>query len=101
MELWLRRLAGKFRIDGTYENSGGTSKVGGIAECVSIGTGAGVHCVISAKWIAPEESHKNPGSDDVLYKAMKRLVIVYGIDPDALAIRAPGWLTMFSICLVT
>ena len=63
MEAWLRRLVGRFRIEGRIEQpmliagAGGrpvpvtqTGKITGIADCVGIGDGPGVHCVLNATW---------------------------------------------------
>lgn len=88
MESWLRRLAGTFRIEGTYRNHGGKSPVLGTVKCLGVGDGPGVTCVISATWKAPKESVKDPEFDKALYDAMQSLVVFLGIDPDASRIRA-------------
>lgn len=88
MELWLRRLPGKFRIDGTYTNSGGSSPASGTANCFGVGDGPGVSCVVAATWKAPKQSlGKNPGFDKALDSAFQPVVLLFGIDPDTLEIR--------------
>lgn len=87
MESWLRRLAGTFRIEGTYKNHGGTSQLHGTAKCSSIGSGPGTSCIVTATWKAPRESFKNPEFDKALYNAMQSLGIILGIDPAASQIR--------------
>jgi hypothetical protein len=88
MEAWLRRLAGTFRIDGTYRNHGGTTQVLGSAKCSSVGDGAGVSCAITAKWQSPKENFKEPEFDKALYNAMQPLIVHLGINPDTFKIRA-------------
>jgi hypothetical protein len=88
MEDWLRRLAGTFRLEGTYRNHGGSSPVLGTAKCLGLGHGPGLSCLITATWKAPREGYKDPAFDNGLYAAMQPLVLVFGIDPDASQIRA-------------
>lgn len=88
MDSWLRRLAGTFRIEGTYRNLGGRSQVSGSTTCSFIGAGPGLSCAITAAWKAPKESAKDPEFDKALHDAMQSLVILFGIDPDASQIRA-------------
>lgn len=87
METWLRRLVGKYRIDGKYWNSGGTSTVQGSAECFGVGGGPGVSCVLSPTWKAPKETHKDKRLDKALEIAMQPLVLLFGMDPGASQIR--------------
>jgi hypothetical protein len=87
MELWLRNLTGKYRIEGRYGNSGGTSPVRGTADCFGIGSGPGMACAISAEWSAPKEVIKDRRLDQVLYNAMRGLVLLFGIDPGASQVR--------------
>lgn len=89
LEIWLRRLAGKFRIDGTATNPGGSNPAHGSAECFGIGGGPGVSCVVAATWKAPRQSlGNNPDRNMALYGALQPLVMLLGIDPDAMEIRA-------------
>jgi hypothetical protein len=87
MELWLRRLTGKFRIVGEYTNDGGNSQILGTANCFAVGSGPGVSCAISAKWKAPKEACKDPQLDTVLNIAVQPLVLLFGIDPVASQLR--------------
>ncbi len=96
MDIWLRRITGKYRIEGKYWNSGGSSPVRGTADCFGIGSGPGVSCVISTEYKAPKEAAvgggngplKDPRLDQALYAAMRGLVLLFGIDPRASEIRA-------------
>lgn len=88
MEIWLRRLTGKFRIEGKYWNSGGSSSVSGTADCFGIGSGPGASCVISTEWEAPNESSRDPRLDMALHNAMRGLVLLFGIDPGGSQVRA-------------
>jgi hypothetical protein len=104
MQLWLRSLAGKYRIDGKYWNRGGNSPIKGTADCFGIGSGPGVSCVISTQWTAPKESGgcrggdgsrsggslcpiKDPRLDQALYVAMRGMVLLFGIDPGTSKVR--------------
>lgn len=94
MELWLRHLPGKYRIEGKYWNSGGSNPVRGTADCFGIGSGPGVSCMISTQYEAPKEAG-NPDSgtikdrrlDHALYNAMRGLVLLFGVDPGASLLR--------------
>jgi hypothetical protein len=78
MEVWLRRLVGKFRIEGKRFRTPGNMEVRGTADCFGIGDGPGVSCVISAVW-------KN--SDKAASFAIRPQVLLFGLDPGAMEIR--------------
>jgi hypothetical protein len=102
MELWLRRLVGKFRIEGEYAVRDGSNPLRGTAECFAVGTGAGVSCAIDASWESPKERRKDKSLDQVLDAAAQKLVLHFGINPrdsrirvtllDYRAIRMEGFL---------
>lgn len=58
MDVWLRRLVGKFRWEGVLDveprfgREDGTDvlAVRGYSDCVAIGSGPGVHCVLDVRW---------------------------------------------------
>jgi hypothetical protein len=71
LEEWMKRLPGRFRIDGRIETPGQVTvqvvgqtnvmensavpttlagKVVGVADCASVGEGVGLHCVLNARW---------------------------------------------------
>jgi hypothetical protein len=87
MEIWLRRLPGKYRIEGRYWNSGGSSPLHGTAECFGVGSGPGASCVIATEWKAPKETYKDPYLDENLHDAMRGLVFLFGADPGSQRIR--------------
>lgn len=87
MEVWLRRLRGSYRVEGTYSNSGGSQPVRGTANCLGVGDGSAAPCVITATWKAPKETIKDVELDRALYRALQGLVIMLGIDADASRIR--------------
>jgi hypothetical protein len=88
MEVWLRRLRGSYRVEGTYSNSGGSHPIRGTANCLGVGDGSAAPCVITATWKAPRETIKEVELDRALYRALQGLVIMLGIDADASRIRA-------------
>lgn len=53
-DVWLRRLAGNFRLDGMVQvgncSSGGCATIKGKIDCIAVGDGPGVHCIINATW---------------------------------------------------
>jgi hypothetical protein len=60
LEAWLRRIPGRFRIEGLIEkpefrleaqaSTVVDGKVTGVADCRAIGEGVGVHCILNATW---------------------------------------------------
>jgi hypothetical protein len=78
MEVWLRHLVGKFRIEGRRFRTPGDVRVRGTADCFGIGDGPGVSCVISAKW-------KDYGVASPF--AVRPQVLLFGLDPGAMEIR--------------
>lgn len=91
MAAWLPRLVGRFRIEGTLEDpasycyyvwarqvciAGTPESATGMADCVAVGSGPGVSCVLYAPWYPPRT---------VL--TMAPGVIQYGLDPKASLIR--------------
>lgn len=87
MQVWLRRLGGIYRIEGTYSNTGGSSPIQGAAKCLGVGDGPAAPCVITATWKAPKEAYKDVELDRALYRALQGLVIMLGVDADASRIR--------------
>jgi hypothetical protein len=86
MEVWLRRLAGRFRIEGMRWNaSGGRAQVRGTADCFGIGSGPEVTCLISAIWKSGKENAKD--LDQTSYFAVRPQVLLFGLDPGAMEIR--------------
>jgi hypothetical protein len=91
MTTWLPRLVGRFRIEGTLEDpasycyrtlrgqvciTGRPQAVPGMADCIAVGSGPGVNCVLSARWYPPD-----------VVRTMAPGVIQYGLDPNASLIR--------------
>jgi hypothetical protein len=88
MEVWLRRLVGRFRIEGKRWNaSGGRTQVRGTADCFGIGNGPGVSCLISAIWKTGRETDKDMNLDQTSYFAVRPQVLLFGLDPGAMEIR--------------
>ncbi len=114
LSAWLKRLVGRFHYEGYMVlftgagcrgcgDIGGYLRIGdlyylsravtGVGDCKAFGTGPGVHCAISVPWPAPAaivlpvggrgSVNVRPWPGPSLDPAM----ILYGIDPDSLAIR--------------
>lgn len=72
--LWLRRLVGRFRIEGTLERSLDRLPVLGMVDCVNVDRGPGLNCAIRLE--APNiDTHLNPGA------------FILGMDPEAPMVR--------------
>lgn len=86
-EIWLRRLQGKYGVEGNYWTPAGSSPVRGTADCFGVGSGPGVSCLISTEWKAPKEAFKDPYLDGALYQATRGVVLLFGIDPGTQRVR--------------
>lgn len=98
MHVWLRRLAGRFRYEGTLDREPGsvpdpslpanTAQVEGLGDCVTIGAGPGVHCVINLDWPPPyprtlEGVSPEAFVDPVFVANLDPAMILFGIDAGA------------------
>lgn len=88
MEAWLDRLVGQYRVEGSYLNTGGIGPVEGTANCRHVVGSPGVQCEITATVKHPAEPAKNPPFDQAITDGMKPLIMLFGIDPVALQIKA-------------
>jgi hypothetical protein len=81
---WLRRLNGKYRIEGMRWNSTDRKNmlVRGTAECFGIGNGPGVSCVISAGWKSNRETSEQEDQSRDMHSAIRPQVLLFGLDPD-------------------
>src|SRR5512147_1103009 len=53
MDVWLRRLVGSYKLDGSanaFACPSACSGVKGKVDCTAIGTGPGVQCIMNATW---------------------------------------------------
>jgi hypothetical protein len=105
LKSWLRRLSGQFRVTGEIWDTiymrcatdGGDSSFKkcfgppvappqsfkGVADCVSIGSGPGTHCLFNVGWNAP----RPPFAQIVWDPWLDPGIMLFGLDPDALGIR--------------
>jgi hypothetical protein len=100
LKTWIRRIPGRFRIEGRIERMGGGglvgAKVSGVADCDSVGQGAGVHCIFNATWpiidmpfrpanrMGPIQS---PSPSEAL-RSFQPALLVLGLDPQVSEVRA-------------
>jgi hypothetical protein len=104
-DVWLRRLVGRFEFDGMVSagpcpppapEDGSAppaplcSGVKGMADCVAVGTGPGVQCVLNVSWqdmfdvnFTDGKVYNLPGGVSYLDPAM----LLFGIDPGKVAIN--------------
>jgi hypothetical protein len=102
LQSFLRRLPGRFRIEGRIEGiKPGNAlasvllagKITGVADCRSVGEGVGVDCMINATWPAIGFN----GNEDLrayVLNTFRPAVLVLGVDPN------PDWLRVRTL-LVT
>jgi hypothetical protein len=98
MDAWLRRLVGRFRFEGVIHVLGTEDRsIKGVGDCVSIGAGPGVQCVLNVSWLdiyivnfggdnldSPGGGVSTvPGAVSYLNPAM----ILFGLDPGKAAIN--------------
>lgn len=105
LNAWLKRLQGQFRVTGEIWNTiymqcsptGGEAGIRkcygppvappqsfkGVADCVSIGSGPGTHCLFNAGWNVPAPPYLQIIWDPWLDPG----IMLFGLDPDALGIR--------------
>jgi len=89
MDVWLRRLEGRFRIEGVSYVDGQEqdSKVArGMEDCIGIGPGAGMQCVINVLW--DEEWGADGQVAEAGVSSLAPAMIEYGLDPVASRIRS-------------
>lgn len=78
LDIWLRRLAGQFSYEGIKDP--GTESARGNGNCIGIGTGPGVQCMI---YVSVPSTHGDPG-----LATMEPAVMLYGVDTNAAGIRS-------------
>lgn len=108
LQSFLRRLPGRFRIEGQIEgdvaynvqaqiNVLQSAKITGVADCRGIGDGVGIDCMINATWPAMDgavSGIRDAESRSQVLNVFRPAVLVLGIDPD------PNWLRVRTL-LVT
>jgi uncharacterized membrane protein YgcG len=97
-DVWLRRLVGRYRFDGMIEVGAcgilpgaalasmpeqECTGVKGMGDCVGIGTGPGVQCIINVTWVDLWDKRGEPKAMSYLDPAM----ILIGVDPGKSALN--------------
>jgi hypothetical protein len=86
MDVWLRRLVGMYKLEGAA-NMGGClrakggsdcSTVKGKVDCIAIGTGPGVQCILNATWM---EVWGVPEGDPEVIAYLDPAMMLLGLDP--------------------
>jgi hypothetical protein len=86
MDVWLRRLVGSYKLDGSAGSFGCPSACSGVkgkVDCIAIGTGPGVQCILNATWQEYWTMTGQPQLLDYLDPSMMLL----GLDPGRSAIN--------------
>jgi hypothetical protein len=102
LEMWLQRLVGHFRIEGTTKLFYGTSTIcpeggfcymhrnsTGAGDCVRVAAGHGIHCVIKTAWprFIPRPPEFAPSEVNWPGPFLDNAVVLFGIDPENMGIR--------------
>jgi hypothetical protein len=83
MDVWLRRLPGRFVVEGAAipEGCGVSppicSNVKGAVDCIGIGTGPGVQCILNVTWPDNWDMRGNP----IFLSYLDPSMILFGMDP--------------------
>lgn len=91
MHGWLPRLTGRFEIEGVVDFAPGAEtpiqySASGKADCIAIGEGAGVQCVIYMQW--PEEWTSDGIPNGLLGESpFAPALLLYGLNPNAGLVR--------------
>jgi hypothetical protein len=105
LEAWLRRIPGRFRIEGLIEKpefrfeaqayTVVDGKVTGVADCRAIGEGVGVHCILNATWpiiesgVAPVAGHPPPPPPpSEMLRTFSPAMLLIGMSQDPPGIQA-------------
>jgi hypothetical protein len=86
LNVWLRRLVGKYKLDGAANPFGcpdNCSGVKGKVDCIAIGTGPGVQCILNATW---QERWSFQGQP-ILLAYLDPSMMLMGLDPGISAIN--------------
>ena len=101
LDVWLRRLIGRFSIEGIVKvlEATGAGCLGGICnvvegakgtgDCIGISTGPGVHCVINVPWPRFFSTRTVGRNAELKWRGpyLEPAMILFGIDPKDLEIR--------------
>lgn len=101
-ETWIRRIPGRFRIEGRVERMGAGGPVGGkvsgVADCAGVGEGVGVQCIFNAMWPIIDASFPSAGalmngpipkpSPSEALRSFRPALLVLGLDPALAEVRA-------------
>lgn len=101
-ETWIRRIPGRFRIEGRVERVGRGgpvgAKVSGVADCARVGEGVGVQCIFNAVWPVIDGSSASfnqlmtgpiptPSPSEAI-RTFQPALLVLGLDPTLAEVRA-------------
>ncbi len=89
LKAWLPRLVGRFKIEGVVkaENAEEPSSATGKVDCIAIGDGPGVQCVMYATWDEIMVGGFPPTTQTGALSFLGPASILYGVDPNAVSIR--------------
>lgn len=100
LAVWLRRLGGRFSNTGSLELLGRALPVRGMTECVGIGEGPGMHCLIMLE-AKDVDTHLKPGAFMLGIDLEAPLIRYTSIDDKGIAVGTTGELRGDTVLLVT
>jgi hypothetical protein len=100
LQTWIRRIPGRFQVEGRVERLGPGGPVGGkvsgVADCAGVGEGAGVQCIFNATWpvidggslsFGPNAPIPRPTPSEAL-RTFRPALLALGLDPALSEVRA-------------
>jgi hypothetical protein len=74
---WLTRLVGRFKWEGMI----GDEAVKGSSDCIGIGDGPGVQCILNVTWIDQYKPNPEENVDNVMISYLDPAMELFGLDP--------------------
>jgi hypothetical protein len=79
---WLKRLVGRFEWEGSICcGPDGPERVKGSSDCISIGEGPGVQCILNVTWVDQYALNPKLNEDNVMISYLDPAMELFGLDP--------------------
>lgn len=78
---WLRRLVGRFKWDGVIGAGPNKRPIKGSSDCIGIGDGSGVQCILNVTWVDEYSLNPEANEDNILISYLDPAMELFGLDP--------------------
>lgn len=78
---WLKRLVGRFKWEGTIGFGPNAEAVTGSSDCIGIGDGPGVQCILNVTWIDQYQLDTESNNDNYMISYLDPAMELFGLDP--------------------